>query len=205
MRFSYAMLFVVGFSLSCSLTTNAGDTAPAIPAKTEIDIRDISLLADGVLTGYVVNSQGQPVSSAEVVVSFGRRVIAKVKTHPKTGVFSVHKLRGGVHTVVVNGQTTIVRFWPEASAPPSSRPKLTIVTKDKVVRAQNVSMALRAASYNMQSLERSGAFDNGMDFSGFFTPTGFVTTAALAGGVIGIAAASDNDDRDDIVSPPSSP
>jgi hypothetical protein len=132
MRLSNRMaLLLACFSLVLPQLATAGERTA------QPQVTDVSLRADGVLVGHVVNSQGEAVSAAKVTVYHGRNVVAQT-TSDRNGGFLVRKLRGGVHQVVTGQNATTVRLWTTKAAPPASRTSLTIVDADKgLVRAQS--------------------------------------------------------------------
>lgn len=147
-------------------------------------VRDISLRADGVLIGQVVDAQGQAVSAAQVTVFHGHDVIART-TSSKGGSFVIRRLRSGVHQVVAGNGTTIVRLWTNQAAPPVSRDVLTVVSNETAVRGQNGSDNILTGD--------NGIFTAGV--GGLSGPTiGLLTLGATIGG---IAWAVDEANEDD--------
>jgi hypothetical protein len=134
MRLSNRIALVLAcISLMLPRTTGAADVSDR---NAKQQITDISLRADRVLVGYVVNSQGDAVSAAKVTVYHGRDVIAET-TSDRNGRFVVRKLRGGIHQVVADETASIVRLWTTQAAPPAAVASLTIVSADKgLVRGQ---------------------------------------------------------------------
>ena len=96
---------------------------------------DYLLGQQGVLVGSVVNQQGQPAAGLPVQVLHEGRVIATVYSNEK-GDFIVGSLRNGNHTVQLGETLRPVRFWSNASAPPSAVNRMAIVVDEEVVRGQ---------------------------------------------------------------------
>lgn len=96
---------------------------------------DYLLGQKGVLVGSVLNQQGQPAAGLPVQVLHDGRVIATVYSNEQ-GEFSVESLRNGVHTVQLGATQQPVRFWTNASAPPTAVKRMAIVVDEEVVRGQ---------------------------------------------------------------------
>ena len=101
------------------------------PARSVIDLA----LANGTATGIVVDDQGTPVKGAKVAVKFREKTIARVVTN-KSGEFEVRKMRGGLHTIHSGGGVAVARLWTEASAPPTAKSRLTVVSRARLIRGQ---------------------------------------------------------------------
>jgi hypothetical protein len=97
---------------------------------------DIALAKGGVLTGQVVDTQGQSLEQAEVVLKSGGKEIARCQTD-KAGKFQVLGLRGGSIEVASMGTTGNCRVWATGTAPPAAQPGLLVVAEGDVVRGQH--------------------------------------------------------------------
>ena len=96
---------------------------------------DYTLGQKGVLVGTVLNQQGQPAAGLPVQVLHDGRVIATAYSNEQ-GEFSVESLRNGIHTVQLGETQHPVRFWSNASAPPTAANRMAIVVDEEVVRGQ---------------------------------------------------------------------
>ena len=140
------------------------------------EIQDVALDAAGVLHGVFVDRLGLPVGDSDVVVRQGRRVKRVAKTD-QTGRFQVPAMRGGVCSVSVGKQTSVLRVWTANAAPPSAKSQLVLVEKVTVVRGQSEDASILTM------------FDNG---------TLFMAGAGMAGltlGVVGVSEASEANDE----------
>jgi hypothetical protein len=116
----------------------AGMVAPqqmfaAAVAPSEQGVRDLSLGANGTLTGQVVNSQGQAQAGAQVQVFQQEQKVASA-TADADGNFSVAGLRGGVHQIAAGEGVQVYRFWSANTAPPAATNRAMLVSDSNVVR-----------------------------------------------------------------------
>ena len=180
------MAFVLAcFSLALPQTASAAEAAES---RAKQQITDVSLRADAVLVGHVVNSLGEAISAAKVTVYHGRNVIAEAKSD-RTGGFIVRKLRGGVHRVVAGQTVSVVRLWTTQAAPPASRSTLPIVLDKKVVRGQCGDAGCTGECGEGCG---TGAGFLGLGGGGLAGTAGIVATVAVVGGIL--AATLDDDD-----------
>ena len=82
-----------------------------------------------------MNQQGQPAAGLPVQVLHDGRVVATAYSNEQ-GEFSVESLRNGNHAVQLGETLHPVRFWNNASAPPSAVNRMAIVVDEEVVRGQ---------------------------------------------------------------------
>ncbi|MGQ9505107.1 MAG: carboxypeptidase-like regulatory domain-containing protein [Thermogutta sp.] len=102
----------------------------------QIRIPDISLGEKGILSGKVVDAQGNPVSQAEIAVYQANATVAKVISG-EHGDFCVTGLRPGVYQLIVlPNQGVTVRVWEKRAAPPAARSQLLVVVNYDTVRGQ---------------------------------------------------------------------
>ncbi|MCA9081294.1 MAG: carboxypeptidase regulatory-like domain-containing protein [Planctomycetaceae bacterium] len=108
----------------CGLLMPQGAIAgPPAAAKSH---RDITLSATGMMSGNVVNSQGQPLDGAIVSVQRGGQELAKTVSDAQ-GNFRVAGMKSGVYEVAVGQQVVPVRCWTAEIAPPASQTQATFV------------------------------------------------------------------------------
>ena len=80
----------------------------------------MALGEDGLVTGSVVDREGEALPNQTVAIRYADKVVAQVKTDAE-GKFAVKSLRPGVHQVVSANGIGIYRFWSAQAAPPDSR------------------------------------------------------------------------------------
>jgi hypothetical protein len=140
-------------------------------------ISDVVLDANGHLHGNFVDGTGQPLAGRLVVARQGRNQFQAAETNPN-GTFELAGLNGGIWSVTVDSQSSLLRTWIHKTAPPAAKSRLLLVRKAPVVRAQSGGGLLTM-------------FDSGTLFS---------VGAAITGttlGIVGLTEASDaNDDAD---------
>ncbi|GIW93687.1 MAG: hypothetical protein KatS3mg110_1728 [Pirellulaceae bacterium] len=97
---------------------------------------DVQLQDGGILTGYVVTADGQPVALVPVRISRHGKLVAAAQTDVH-GKFAVRDIRGGVYQIETPQQTDVVRLWAARTAPPSASDRLVMVVQsDDLIRAQ---------------------------------------------------------------------
>jgi hypothetical protein len=111
-----------------------------VPAGQEVrrpalQIRDVTLDADGVLSGYLVDIQGRPQADVPVAIHQGRKQVALTKTSAK-GQFEARGLKGGVYQVSSEKGASLFRVWKNGTAPKQASKLALVVTDQGVVRAQ---------------------------------------------------------------------
>ena len=97
---------------------------------------DIALQGDGLLIGQVVNSEGQALVGAPVLLTASGKEIARCQTD-KTGTFRVAGLKGGTIEVASAGFDGTFRLWAPGTAPPAAQLGLLVVAEGDVVRGQH--------------------------------------------------------------------
>lgn len=137
-----ALVLLTGLSTLLPGSVMAGQTsAPKGAQKSSAKIRDVSLNAEGVLSGYLVDVQGKPEVAASVAIHQGRKQIALAKTNAR-GLFEVKGLKGGVYQVTSQKGTGLFRVWKNGTAPKKASKLALLVNDDSVVRAQFESLRL---------------------------------------------------------------
>lgn len=97
---------------------------------------DVTLAAQGMLVGHVVDQQGIGIADARVVVRQNDRDLVRTVAD-RNGKFAVSGLRSGTYQLAAaNGQAT-VRLWTAKAAPPVAKSRVMIVSgSDQVIRGQ---------------------------------------------------------------------
>jgi hypothetical protein len=123
-----------GISVALSATMLVG--SPLLGGETaEVRSADYRLEQDGVLSGSVLNLNGQPVSGLPVEILHENRRIA-VAMSDEAGHFAVEGLRNGQHVVKLGATQQAARFWNNATAPPTAQGNLAMTVDEEVVRSQ---------------------------------------------------------------------
>lgn len=107
----------------------------ADPGSSPSVVRDLRLSSRGSLDGLMVDRMGLPVVGQRVVLSWGGRAVAEVRTD-REGRFSFGTLRSGVCEVAAAGHRGVYRVWSADVAPPSSREGLLVVGESTQYRGQ---------------------------------------------------------------------
>ena len=113
--------------------------APSVTA-----VADVSLDADGLLSGRVVNERQLPEPNQPVAVFRGDRYLGTVTTDDQ-GRFGFPLDRGGVYQVSTAAQAQMVRVWTASTAPPVAQLEICLSTNTEVVRGQPGQMWRRRA------------------------------------------------------------
>ncbi|MDH3718710.1 MAG: carboxypeptidase-like regulatory domain-containing protein [Planctomycetota bacterium] len=109
-------------------------SAPAA-ARQSLEVVDVALGRNGLLTGRVLDRRGQGVAGTSVTVVADATAVSQAKTD-LAGHFHVTGLASGVHQLVTPNGHQICRLWRAEAAPPSAIPSVQFVTDDKVVAGQ---------------------------------------------------------------------
>ena len=149
-------------------------------------IQDVALLKDGRLTGFLVDQQGRPVKSSDVIVRQGRKVLGRTKTGNK-GEFTFKGLTGGIYEVVSNQGQQVFRVWAPGTAPKSARGTALIIARAPVVRGQFGDVGVGTLT---------GIGDIGV-LGGMGTAGTIATVGVVAGVTVGAVAIADAADDDD--------
>jgi hypothetical protein len=136
--------FAVGLSsLGLILPIEILNAAPPVPTPSAAHVvkpkaepvSDVKLDGAGYLHGMVVDLQGQPLANATVIVSQGKRDLAKIRTDGQ-GRFSAGPMARGSYLLKSRGQSRAVRAWMPQMAPPSAGQLAVLITGPDIVRGQ---------------------------------------------------------------------
>ena len=113
-------------------TPNSSSTPSATPAITQ----DVALDDNGFLQGVVVNDAGLLQAGVDVLVTAASdgTVVGQTSTNA-AGHYQVKLTRGGLYQLSVGQQTTLLRCWAGATAPPVATQQL-MVSVDPQLRGQ---------------------------------------------------------------------
>lgn len=137
-RAGLVTLACLGIVLPGTLWAETPD--PAAPTATSQSpggqvVRDVALGAGGMLAGTVFHVQGQPSPRQVVILTQGRRELARTVTDGQ-GRFAFAELRGGVYGLSVDRVPQVFRVWTSRAAPPNSISHVALVTGGPVQRGQ---------------------------------------------------------------------
>ncbi len=119
-------LAALGTMLPAPQLQAAEAKAPLKIERTNATVLDITMTAEGVFAGRVVDHTGTPVAGAEVVISQGNQHVAKAICDER-GAFAVSGLRGGVYEVASGKTTGSFRIWTESAAPESAKEQALVI------------------------------------------------------------------------------
>ncbi len=131
-------LSCVGLILPSPILHAAPPPTAPIPQSVQPRVKsigDVKLNATGYLQGVVVDLQGVPVANATVIVSQGKKDVARVKTD-RHGRFGAGPMGRGTYLLKSGGQSRAVRAWSGQMAPPAARELALLITGSEVVRGQ---------------------------------------------------------------------
>ena len=106
------------------------------PAASASGVVDLVLSADGRAHGWLLDSQGQAVEGAIVILRQGRSDVLKTMTD-QTGQYELTGITSGTYQLQAGNQGRVIRVWDAATAPPAARPHLTLVCEASVIRGQS--------------------------------------------------------------------
>jgi hypothetical protein len=115
-----------------------GNQSPARPvakAPRAVAIPDITMSADGKVTGRVVDHTGKPLEGAQVTLRQEKKDIATTVTN-KDGVYSFANARTGVYNIGSGNTEGVFRVWSEKTAPPSAKGHALLVMGENGARGQ---------------------------------------------------------------------
>ena len=177
-RLSKAILagLVLSFAFVPSPELFGDDVKPATPGTPALKIEDVALDPYGHLHGTFVDPVGLPLVGNRVTARQGKGKVHSTQTDAK-GSFELTGLKGGVWSISVGSQSSLVRAWTHQTAPPAAKSRLMLIKQASVIRGQSGDGSMLSA------------FDAGTLFS---------IGAGMAGvtlGVIGISEAEEANDE----------
>lgn len=111
----------------------AAEKAPLKIERTNAAVLDISMSAEGVFAGRVVDHAGSPAAGAEVIISQAGKTITKT-TCDDRGAFAVSGLRGGVYEVASGKTSGSFRVWTDSAAPESAKEVALVILGENGTR-----------------------------------------------------------------------
>ena len=167
MQFSFKQMTALFMAVLFVLPANviAGSTAQA---NANPKLRNVELAKGGEVQGRVLDIHGRPVAGTTVELS--TKVGKRAAKTDKKGQFILTGLKGGVCVVKVGEANYGARLWKQGTAPPKSLKTISVVNDPNfVVRAQG----------------------DGLLFG--LTPAQLLGLGLVAGGIVAIAIAADDD------------
>jgi len=130
LKSALAGLACLGMAIPSNVTAEGAKTNQI---ASKVQIADVAL-SNGVMSGKVVDSQGQQISGSVVKVSLGSKVVASAVTNAE-GEFAVGDLKSGLYQVSTGETQSVVRLWDGQVAPPAAKSNVLIV-QGSTLRAQ---------------------------------------------------------------------
>ncbi len=148
-----------------------------------VRLQNVELNAEGVVNGRLTDAAGQPVANKEIKVT--TKDSTEKKTTDKDGNFAVTAKAGSNCAITVDDQTYACRLWKHNTAPPKALTSFGIVySKDSVVRGQYDDCGEGCDDGAGGRFGRIGGVSGGQ----------LLGLGLLAGGVVAIVIAANNDD-----------
>ncbi len=166
MHFSFKQATAVFMAVLFVLPANVF-AGPAAQAHAKPKLRNVELAQGGAVHGRVLDIHGRPVT--DTIVQISTKAGKQSARTDEKGRFQLAGLKGGVCIVQVGEANYGARLWKQGTAPPKSLKQFSIVNDPNfVVRGQD-----------------------GMLFG--LTPAQLLGLALVAGGIVAIAIAADDD------------
>ncbi len=108
-----------------------GETTRDSSVGPRINVHDVSLSANNVLAGRVVNAQGQALNNVSVRISSGDNVLTA--TTDGNGNFQTTGLKGGLYQVSCQQSRGLYRLWVTNTAPPAASQGLLLVQPESPI------------------------------------------------------------------------
>ncbi len=97
----------------------------AVTNDTVLRPQDVVLLPGKVLAGIAVDSEGNPLTDAEVSVYVGKQEVAHGMTD-QAGEFAISVPRSGVYWLSCGNSIALVRTWSAKASPPQAEARVTL-------------------------------------------------------------------------------
>jgi len=167
----------------------SGDSKPSATIAGPA-ISDVILQDSGVISGRIVDGNGNGQGAHPVTIRYGTYEIAQTTT-ARDGSFHIAGLRAGIHQVITPTSSRIFRFWTSAAAPPQARSRVLMTTDGRLIR---------------------GSQEPGSFLGSFLETTSVLSTVgpsvflgSVAGVVAGVVAYDEGKDRANAAAQPQSP
>ncbi|MEM7312502.1 MAG: carboxypeptidase-like regulatory domain-containing protein [Planctomycetota bacterium] len=135
MKTKFSMKMAITWIACLGLLSPTAVFGQAPQSSNSVTVRDIALAKGNVLTGQVVDSQGNRLVNQPVTIQRDGTQALQLTTDA-VGQFRATGLPGGVYTVSSAGNRGVYRMWSNQTAPPVAAKGLLMVGNDAVVRGQ---------------------------------------------------------------------
>lgn len=126
-------LAALGTMLPAPQLDAAENKAPLKIERTNAAVLDVTMSAEGVFAGRVVDHTGTPSAGAAVVITQAGKEVAKTTCNER-GAFAVSGLRSGVYEVASGKTSGSFRVWTEAAAPEVSKEQALLILGENGTR-----------------------------------------------------------------------
>lgn len=126
-------LSTVGLILPYGTFASAANLKNTVSAVTAGPL-DVAL-TDGMLRGQLLDGQGSPRSDVSVTVATRDRVVQRTASDAQAK-FAVPLDQGGVYVLAAGDNSTVIRAWTKAAAPPTAKDAVLLVSGQDVRRGQ---------------------------------------------------------------------
>ena len=181
MRAPIVWTMIFSMTLMPIQSTLAG---PATGSTTEpVRLQNVELNADGIVNGRLTDATGQPLANKEIRITTKDTTVKKVTD--ENGAFAVSAQTGGNCAITIDQQTYACRLWTKNTAPPRALTSFGIVcSTESVVRGQYSDCGEGCDDGCGGRFGRLGGVSGGQ----------LLGLGLLAGAVVAIVIAADNDD-----------
>lgn len=108
--------------------------APVMAAN-QAPVGDVTLTADGLLRGQLVNRDGAAKANLSVTAYAAEQAVGQSRTDQQ-GNFAIRLAKGGVYRLSDGETSTVLRVWTSQSAPPSAKAGVLMVSDKDLTRGQ---------------------------------------------------------------------
>lgn len=173
---------LIVWTMIFSMTVLPLPSAFADSGKSEkIQLQNVELNAAGKVAARLVDGQGKPLGGKTIEIHTAKDV--EKKTTAADGSFTVESKTGGNCAIMVGDRAYACRLWRQKTAPPNSLTSFGIVhTNGPIVRAQDCAEGCDDGAGGR--FGRLGGVSGGQ----------LLGLGLLAGAVVAIVLAADNDD-----------
>lgn len=127
-------LSTVGLILPYGIPASAANLKDSVSAPNSAPV-DIAL-TNGMLRGQLLDGQGSPKSDVPVTLFTRDRMVQRTASDAQ-GKFAVQLKQGGVYLLAAGDDSTLIRAWTTAAAPPSAKNEVLLVSGPGVERGQD--------------------------------------------------------------------
>ncbi|HIE98820.1 MAG TPA: carboxypeptidase regulatory-like domain-containing protein [Fuerstia sp.] len=167
------------FSMTVLPTLPSAFAGPG-PAESKVHLQNVELSSTGTVDGHIVDDKGTPLAGSKIKIR--TKAGEQEVTTDTNGRFKLASKVGGNCAITIDDKAYACRLWKNGTAPPKSLTKFGIVHTDgPIVRGQFDDCA-------------EGCDDNGFGRLGGVSNGQLLGLGLLAGAVVAIVLAVNNDD-----------